>query len=113
MRHEAPLLDAVRERVEALRKPSERARDGQGLLPERLPRIAVEAGVTDFWWKYGCAAVVGIDRYGESAPGGRTGLPFPFTAAPRPIPLFVVVRIGASPAAGAGEGARIADGCDG
>ena len=32
----------------------------------RLPRIAVEAGVTDGWWKYGCAAVVGIDRYGES-----------------------------------------------
>ena len=23
-----------------------------------LPRIAVEMGVTDFWWKYGCAAVV-------------------------------------------------------
>jgi glyceraldehyde 3-phosphate dehydrogenase len=21
------------------------------------------------WWKYGCAAVVGLDRYGESAPG--------------------------------------------
>jgi transketolase len=28
----------------------------------------VEAGVTDGWWKYGCAAVVGIDTYGESAP---------------------------------------------
>ena len=25
-------------------------------------------GVTDSWWKYGCAAVVGIDSYGESAP---------------------------------------------
>ena len=34
-----------------------------------VPRIAVEMGVTDGWWKYGCAAVVGIDRYGESAPG--------------------------------------------
>jgi transketolase len=41
-----------------------------GVLPPKLPRIAVEAGVTDGWWKYGCAAVVGIDRYGESAPGG-------------------------------------------
>jgi transketolase len=40
-----------------------------GVLPPRLPRIAVEAGVTDGWWKYGCAAVLGIDRYGESAPG--------------------------------------------
>ena len=38
------------------------------VLPDNLPRIAVEAGVTDFWWKYGCAAVVGIDTYGESAP---------------------------------------------
>ena len=36
-----------------------------------LPRVAVEAGVTDFWRKYvGLeGAVIGIDRYGESAPG--------------------------------------------
>jgi transketolase len=39
------------------------------VLPPGLPRIAVEAGVTGGWWKYGCAAVLGIDRYGESAPG--------------------------------------------
>ena len=39
-----------------------------GVLPAGLPRIAVEAGVTDGWWKYGCAAVIGIDTYGESAP---------------------------------------------
>ncbi len=39
------------------------------VLPPKLPRIAVEAGVTGGWWKYGCAAVIGIDRYGESAPG--------------------------------------------
>ncbi len=38
------------------------------VLPHGVPRIAVEAGVTDFWWKYGCAAVVGIDTFGESAP---------------------------------------------
>ncbi|MFO1291579.1 MAG: transketolase [Rubrivivax sp.] len=38
------------------------------VLPAGIPRIAVEAGVSDGWWKYGCAAVVGIDRYGESAP---------------------------------------------
>ncbi|HEY6132399.1 MAG TPA: transketolase [Rubrivivax sp.] len=38
------------------------------VLPPRVPRIAVEAGVTDGWWKYGCAAVVGLDSYGESAP---------------------------------------------
>ncbi|HUG21577.1 transketolase [Piscinibacter sp.] len=41
-----------------------------GVLPKGLPRIAVEAGVTAGWWKYGCAAVIGIDTYGESAPGG-------------------------------------------
>ncbi len=38
------------------------------VLPAGVPRIAIEAGVTDGWWKYGCAAVVGIDSYGESAP---------------------------------------------
>jgi transketolase len=38
------------------------------VLPAGLPRVAVEAGVTEGWWKYGCAAVVGIDTFGESAP---------------------------------------------
>jgi transketolase len=42
----------------------------RGVLPANLPRVAVEAGVTAFWWKYGCAAVVGVDTYGESAPAG-------------------------------------------
>ena len=50
------------------------------VLPPQVPRIAVEAGVTDGWWKYGCAAVVGIDRYGESAPGGVLFKHFGFTA---------------------------------
>ena len=40
------------------------------VLPDGLPRIAVEAGVTDGWWKYGCDAVVGVDTFGESAPAG-------------------------------------------
>ena len=30
--------------------------------------VAVEMGVSDFWWKYGVSAVVGLDRFGESAP---------------------------------------------
>ena len=38
------------------------------VLPANIPRIAVEAGVSDFWWKYGCAAVHGVDTFGESAP---------------------------------------------
>jgi transketolase len=50
------------------------------VLPAGVPRIAVEAGVTDGWWKYGCAAVVGIDRYGESAPAGVLFKHFNFTA---------------------------------
>jgi transketolase len=41
-----------------------------GVLTERLPRVAIEAGVTDFWWKYvrASGAVLGVDRFGESAP---------------------------------------------
>ncbi len=40
----------------------------RSVLPAGVPRVAVEAGVTEGWWKYGCAAVVGIDSFGESAP---------------------------------------------
>ena len=47
----------------------------ESVLPHGIPRIAVEAGVTDYWWKYGCAAVVGIDTFGESAPANVL---FPF-----------------------------------
>ena len=52
----------------------------QSVLPAGLPRVAVEMGVTDFWWKYGCAAVVGIDTYGESAPAPVLFEHFGFTA---------------------------------
>ena len=51
----------------------------RSVLPDGLPRIAVEAGVTDGWWKYGCAAVVGIDTYGESAPAGALFTHFKLT----------------------------------
>ncbi|MGZ5661798.1 MAG: transketolase-like TK C-terminal-containing protein, partial [Usitatibacter sp.] len=42
----------------------------ESVLPKGLPRVAVEAGVTDYWRKYvGLdGEVVGIDRFGESAP---------------------------------------------
>ena len=52
------------------------------VLPAGLPRVAVEAGVTDFWRKYvGLeGAVVGIDCFGESAPGGELYLHFGITA---------------------------------
>jgi transketolase len=43
------------------------------VLPKGLPRVAVEAGVSAFWRKYvGLeGAVVGVDRFGESAPAGE------------------------------------------
>ncbi len=42
------------------------------VLPKGVKRVAVEAGVTDYWRKYvGLeGAVVGLDRFGESAPAG-------------------------------------------
>ncbi|HEY4367473.1 MAG TPA: transketolase [Steroidobacteraceae bacterium] len=43
------------------------------ILPSSLPSVAVEAGVPDLWRKYvgRYGAVVGIDRFGESAPAGE------------------------------------------
>jgi len=51
------------------------------VLPKGLPRVAVEMGSTDGWWKYGCAAVVGLDTYGESAPAPALFEHFGFTPA--------------------------------
>ncbi|MBT8632041.1 transketolase [Polynucleobacter paneuropaeus] len=41
------------------------------VLPAGIPRIAVEAGVSDFWWKYACSAAHGVDTFGESAPAAQ------------------------------------------
>jgi len=51
------------------------------VLPPELPCVAVEAGVSDFWRKYvgRSGAVVGIDRFGESAPAGELFRAFGFT----------------------------------
>ncbi|AVR95699.1 transketolase [Pseudoduganella armeniaca] len=51
------------------------------VLGKGLPRVAVEAGVSDFWYKYvGLeGAVVGIDTFGESAPAGVLFKHFGFT----------------------------------
>jgi transketolase len=49
------------------------------VLPAGLPRVAVEMGSTGGWWKYGVAAVVGIDTYGESAPAPVLFKHFGFT----------------------------------
>ncbi len=51
------------------------------VLPRGVVRVAIEAGVTDYWRKYvGLeGAVVGIDHFGESAPAGELFKIFGFT----------------------------------
>jgi transketolase len=91
---EVPLALGARERLAAdgigvrvVSMPCTEAFDRQddgyrrAVLPSGVPRLAVEAGATDGWRKYvGArddphAGVVGIDRFGESAPAGAL---FPF-----------------------------------
>ena len=54
----------------------------ESVLPRGVPRVAVEAGVTDGWRKYvGIEGeVIGLDRFGESAPAGELFKHFGFTA---------------------------------
>ena len=54
----------------------------ESVLPKGVKRVAVEAGVTDYWRKYvGLeGAVVGLDRFGESAPAGELFKFFGITA---------------------------------
>ena len=51
------------------------------VLPRGVPRVSVEAGVTEGWHKYvGLDGVaIGLDRFGESAPGGELFKYFGFT----------------------------------
>jgi transketolase len=59
----------------------------ESVLPKGVPRVAIEAGVTDGWYKYvgaaggGQGAVIGLDRFGESAPAGTLFKEFGFTVA--------------------------------
>jgi transketolase len=84
--HAQQLLAARGIAVRVVSMPSTTVFDRQpvaykrSVLPDGLPRVAVEAGVTDFWWKYGCAAVVGLDTFGESAPANVLFKHFGFTA---------------------------------
>jgi transketolase len=56
------------------------------VLPPGVPRVAIEAGVSDYWHRYVGAlddrrgAVVGLDRFGESAPAGELFRHFGFTS---------------------------------
>ncbi|MEY3951933.1 MAG: transketolase [Pseudomonadota bacterium] len=73
----AKALQASKIRVRVVSMPSTTVFDRQSaaykaeVLPAGVPRIVIEAGVTDGWWKYQPAAVLGLDRFGESAPAGE------------------------------------------
>ena len=59
----------------------------ESVLLKGVPRIAIEAGVTDGWHKYvgavdgGQGAVIGLNRFGESAPAAALFKEFGFTVA--------------------------------
>ncbi|MDE3009788.1 MAG: transketolase [Pseudomonadota bacterium] len=73
---EALALDGIAVRVVSMPSTSvfdRQAADWQArVLPRGLPRVAVEAGSSDLWRKYvGLEGrVIGLDRFGESAPAG-------------------------------------------
>ncbi len=80
-------LDAMGVAVRVVSMPSTSVFDAQhanyrrSVLPARVPRIAVEAGVTRFWGAYGCSAALGLDDFGQSAPGPQLMAHFGFTPA--------------------------------
>ncbi len=51
------------------------------VLPPGVPRVAIEAGVRDGWWRYvaGNGAVIGMDSFGASAPAKKLFEHFGFT----------------------------------
>ena len=53
----------------------------ESVLPKDVRRVAVEAGVTDYWYKYvGLdGEIIGIDTFGESAPAEELFKYFGFT----------------------------------
>ena len=83
--HAQKLLAERKIAVRVVSMPSNTTFDKQNadyktaVLPAGLPRVAVEMGSTDGWWKYGVSAVVGIDSYGESAPAPVLFKHFGFT----------------------------------
>ena len=80
-------LESQGVRVRVVSMPSADVFDRQdaaykaSVLLKGVPRVAVEAGVSDFWFKYvGLdGAVIGMDSFGESAPAGALFTHFGFT----------------------------------
>ena len=81
------LLAAKGKKVRVVSMPSTDVFDAQdaayrdAVLPRGVKRVAVEAGVTACWYKYvgTDGKVVGLDRFGESAPAGALFKHFGFT----------------------------------
>jgi transketolase len=69
-----PCLEAFRDQDEAYRS---------SVLPADLPRLAVEAGHTMPWWRIvgDRGDVLGVDRFGTSAPGDAAMAEYGFTVA--------------------------------
>jgi transketolase len=81
-------LSAKGKKIRVVSMPSTNIFDAQdadyreSVLPAAVTkRVAVEAGVTEGWWRYvGCnGRIVGIDHFGESAPAGQLFKEFGFT----------------------------------
>ncbi len=81
-------LSAKGRKIRVVSMPSTNVFDAQDqayrdsvLPPAVTNRVAVEAGVTDGWWKYvgTGGTVIGLDRFGESAPAGALFKEFGFT----------------------------------
>jgi transketolase len=81
-------LRAAGKNIRVVSMPSTNIFDAQdeayreSVLPSAVTkRVAVEAGVTDLWWKYvgSNGKIVGIDHFGESAPAGLLFKEFGFT----------------------------------
>lgn len=75
-------------KIRVVSMPSSNVFDAQGaayrdsvLPPAVNKRVAVEAGVSDAWWKYvgSNGRIVGLDRFGESAPAAELFKEFGFT----------------------------------
>ena len=84
----AEQLTATGKKIRVVSMPSTNIFDAQdaayreSVLPSAVTkRVAVEAGVTDGWWKYvgTNGKIVGLDRFGESAPAGQLFKEFGFT----------------------------------
>jgi len=85
----AKLLSADGIAARVISMPSWRVFDEQSpeykasLLPMSVPKLAIEAGASLGWWKYvgSNGGVVGLDRFGASAPGKVVMAELGFTAA--------------------------------